>query len=123
MPGLEGVWVVKRLSFARVLMAAVPALALIVLVLAAAVDLLPAGRESTGQAADRAMPAGRLPASAFAAPSSVDETLPPNAAPRVGLTGDEVSPAVATYGIDRDGNLFEVHSPQTEEPRLGSPIG
>ncbi len=37
------------------------------------------------------------------------------------LEGDEVSPAVATYGIDREGNLFEVHSPQTEVPRLPGP--
>jgi hypothetical protein len=35
--------------------------------------------------------------------------------------GDEVSPALATYGIDRDGNLFEVHSPHTEVPRLPGP--
>jgi hypothetical protein len=37
------------------------------------------------------------------------------------IEGDEVSPALATYGIDRDGNLFEVHSPQTEVPRLPGP--
>jgi hypothetical protein len=37
------------------------------------------------------------------------------------LEGDEVSPALATYGIDRDGNLFEVHSPHTEVPRLPGP--
>jgi hypothetical protein len=37
------------------------------------------------------------------------------------LQGDEVSPALATYGIDRDGNLFEVHSPHTEVPRLPGP--
>lgn len=35
--------------------------------------------------------------------------------------GDEVSPALATYGIDREGNLFEVHSPHTEVPRLAGP--
>jgi hypothetical protein len=41
---------------------------------------------------------------------------------RTDLEGDEVSPALATYGIDRDGNLFEVHSPHTEVPRLSGPI-
>jgi hypothetical protein len=37
------------------------------------------------------------------------------------LEGDEVSPALATYGIDGEGNLFEVHSPHTEVPRLAGP--
>ena len=40
---------------------------------------------------------------------------------RTDLEGDEVSPALATYGIDGDGNLFEVHSPHTEVPRLSGP--
>jgi hypothetical protein len=40
---------------------------------------------------------------------------------RTDLEGDEVSPALATYGIDRDGNLFEVHSPHTEVARLSGP--
>ena len=47
--------------------------------------------------------------------------IPGFAAPRLDLQGDEVSPALAAYGIDRDGNLFEVHSPQTELPRLPQP--
>jgi len=47
--------------------------------------------------------------------------VPGFAAPRLDLQGDEVSSALATYGIDRDGNLFEVHSPQTELPRLPGP--
>lgn len=37
------------------------------------------------------------------------------------LHGDEVSRALAKYGIDREGKLFEVHSPETEVPRLGGP--
>jgi hypothetical protein len=37
------------------------------------------------------------------------------------LVGDDVDSALATYGIDGDGNLFEEHSPQTEVPRLGGP--
>jgi hypothetical protein len=40
---------------------------------------------------------------------------------KMDLEGDEVSPALATYGIDRDGNLFEVHSPHTEVPHLAGP--
>ena len=35
--------------------------------------------------------------------------------------GNDVSPAVAKYSFDATGSLYEVHSPQTELPRLGSP--
>lgn len=37
------------------------------------------------------------------------------------LRGNDVTPAVATYSFDALGSLYEVHSPQTELPRLGSP--
>ena len=37
------------------------------------------------------------------------------------IGGDDVDSALATYGIDGDGNLFEEHSPQTEVPRLAGP--
>ena len=37
------------------------------------------------------------------------------------LYGNEVSDAVAKYKADGAGALYEVHSPQTEVPRLGSP--
>lgn len=39
----------------------------------------------------------------------------------IDLYGNEVSPAVATYSFDALGSLYEVHSPQTELPKLGSP--
>ena len=39
----------------------------------------------------------------------------------VDLYGNEVSSAVATYTFDDLGALYEVHSPQTEVPLLGSP--
>ena len=35
--------------------------------------------------------------------------------------GNRVTPAVATYQFDATGSLYEVHSPQTQVPRLGSP--
>lgn len=90
--------------------------------------------------------AGRLPDQAVQALASVGinadyvdpgvRIVPPSAASSSGeegiaedtdgssktdFEGDEVSPALATYGIDRDGNLFEVHSPHTEVPRLPGP--
>jgi hypothetical protein len=38
------------------------------------------------------------------------------------LYGNEVSDAVARYRLDDAGSLYEVHSPQTELPRLAAPI-
>ena len=35
--------------------------------------------------------------------------------------GNEVTPAVAEYSLDPAGSLYELHAPQIELPRLGSP--
>ena len=35
--------------------------------------------------------------------------------------GNRVTPAVATYQFDAAGSLYELHAPQTQLPRLGSP--
>lgn len=35
--------------------------------------------------------------------------------------GNEISNAVAEYSLDPAGSLFELHAPQIELPRLGSP--
>jgi hypothetical protein len=35
--------------------------------------------------------------------------------------GNQVAPAVATYGFDFTGTPYELHSPQTQLPRLASP--
>ena len=35
--------------------------------------------------------------------------------------GNRVTAAVATYQLDAAGSLYEMHSPQTQLPRLGSP--
>jgi hypothetical protein len=37
------------------------------------------------------------------------------------LYGNEVRDAVTKYKLDDTGSLYEVHSPQTELPRLASP--
>jgi hypothetical protein len=37
------------------------------------------------------------------------------------LYGNEVTDAMATYTLDQSGSLYELHSPQTELPRLGIP--
>jgi hypothetical protein len=44
-----------------------------------------------------------------------------DAAGAVDLYGNEVTDAVAKYKADRAGALYELHSPQTEVPRLASP--
>ncbi len=73
--------------------------------------------------------------SAHSAPTMVipaphdDETMPaPQIADapddgqgEVDLFGNDVSDAVARYRFDAAGSLYEVHSPQTEIPKLGSP--
>lgn len=114
----------RRLSIARVATAGLAALALVVLLALGAGGKLAGPSETLGRAANASLADGRLPVCPMAdTPSTADQLLTPGALPKVDLEGDEVSPALATYGIDPDGNLFEVHSPQTEEPRLGSPIG
>jgi hypothetical protein len=37
------------------------------------------------------------------------------------LYGNDISDAVARYKLDAEGSLYELHSPRTELPRLGSP--
>ncbi len=37
------------------------------------------------------------------------------------LQGDEVTPAVAKYRFDAQGNIYETHAPHTEVPHLGRP--
>jgi hypothetical protein len=39
----------------------------------------------------------------------------------VDMYGNEVTDAIATYTFDQTGSLYELHSPQTELPRLGIP--
>ena len=56
-----------------------------------------------------------------AAEQRVRQRAPDEAETTVDLYGNEVTEAVAQYTIDPAGSLYEVHSPQTELPRLGSP--
>ena len=41
--------------------------------------------------------------------------------PALDFYGNEVTVAVAEYQIDAGGRLYELHSPQNQLPRLGSP--
>jgi hypothetical protein len=41
---------------------------------------------------------------------------------RLDVRGNEIASPVARYRLDERGSLYEVHSPQTEMPRLKSPV-
>jgi hypothetical protein len=45
----------------------------------------------------------------------------PNEDEATDVYGNRVTPAVATYQLDAAGMPYELHSPQTQLPRLGSP--
>jgi len=66
-----------------------------------------------------------LPAVYAATPAGID--APADQRPSgdesgaVDLYGNQVTDAIATYSIDPTGSLYELHSPQTELPRLASP--
>ena len=53
-------------------------------------------------------------------PSPSERIDPADAAGTVDLYGNEVSDAVAKYRTDTTGTIYELHSPHTELPRLGS---
>jgi len=63
---------------------------------------------------------------ASAPPPMIDEMVvaPPTADQTDSTTdlyGNDINPAVAEYSIDPLGSPYEIHSPQTELPRLASP--
>jgi hypothetical protein len=57
-----------------------------------------------------------VPETEFRAPGQGDGTV------RIDVRGQEVVRALARYSIDRRGNLYEHHSPETEIPRLRPPV-
>jgi hypothetical protein len=62
------------------------------------------------------------PAETVAPPSpGVNAPEQPESDATVDLYGNEVTSAVAKYSFDALGSLYELHSPQTEVPKLGPP--
>jgi hypothetical protein len=55
------------------------------------------------------------------ASSSEDGETSDDAEGSVDLFGNDVTEAVARYRFDATGSLYEVHSPQTEIPKLAAP--
>ena len=70
----------------------------------------------TGGQLIQATPAVTDVTSAHSTPAADDEVED-----AVDFYGNEVTDAVATYKLDAAGSLYELHSPQTEVPRLASP--
>lgn len=69
-------------------------------------------------------PAFVPPASARVLPSPVvdsDTAVESDAPRRLDVYGNEIARPVARYRVDDRGTLYEVHSPQTEVPRLAPP--
>jgi hypothetical protein len=66
-----------------------------------------------------------LPTAAIALTATDAAVTPPRGSASgdgaVDLYGNEVNDAIATYSLDPAGSMYELHSPQTELPRLGSP--
>jgi hypothetical protein len=48
--------------------------------------------------------------------------LEPATQPRLDVYGNEIDDAVTDYRIDRRGDVYERHSPETEVPRLAPPV-
>jgi hypothetical protein len=57
-------------------------------------------------------------ASAGADASAMDDDAPQ----RLDVRGNEIARPVARYQVDERGSLYEVHSPETEVPRLKAPL-
>ena len=57
------------------------------------------------------------------APAGADASAINNDAPqRLDVRGNEIARPVARYQVDERGSLYEVHSPETEVPRLKAPL-
>ncbi len=77
------------------------------------------GPSSVGTTQD----AGKIlahPADPQGLPSLSDQDDPDDGS-QVDLEGDEVTPAIAKYRFDAQGNIYETHAPHTEVPHLGAP--
>jgi hypothetical protein len=86
------------------------------LILVAYTGIAPGTVTSTRSAPVTTSPSASRPAVEPASRRPVDE-----ADGIIDLYGNEVTDAVAKYTLDPTGSLYELHSPQTELPRLGSP--
>src|SRR2546426_7129398 len=93
------------------------------LALSLAVLMLVAGALFNPRVVTSSLSAPRVDATPAAAMSDgpSDRHAQQDAASAVDLYGNEVSDAIATYSLDPAGSLYELHSPQTELPRLASP--
>ena len=74
-----------------------------------------------GVTSTRSMPAEDITLTASDAAAGARQSPTTTDGAAVDLYGNEVSDAIATYSLDPAGSLYELHSPQTELPRLAEP--
>lgn len=79
------------------------------------------GRETALPQAGRGWPAGVSTPAVSGHPAWSRESA--RSGVRIDRYGNEVERAVTDYRLDSHGDIYERHSPQTEVPRLGPPVG
>jgi hypothetical protein len=111
----------------------VPAIGLIVIIPGVIVCALLTPQFTRSQSAFSVEPTSRVVDGVDRSRLSVDIDLAPNLRESdtsdhvddgdstTDLFGNEVTDAVAKYKLDAEGSLYELHSPHTELPHLGSP--
>jgi hypothetical protein len=70
---------------------------------------------------ERRVAAPPVPRSVHRRHLGVASPHPDGAARRRDIRGNEIVRPVAKYRLDRQGTMYEVHSPGTQVPRLGAP--
>ena len=94
---------------------------LIVVLIVAAVALCALFSRSTHRTSDAAVKTPTHVDFATRASGAEADSNEDEGTGEVDLFGNAVADAVARYRLDATGSLYEVHSPQTEIPKLGSP--
>lgn len=65
--------------------------------------------------------AGQDPTPSISDPADFFDTPEPFATPRIDIYGNEIHEAIGDYRVDRRGELYERHAPDTAVLRLGPP--
>jgi hypothetical protein len=92
-------------------------LLLLLLLLLVPCSLTPTSSPAAISAEITAQPSSPRPKVLGASPVEGSDSLTPH----VDVLGNEVEAALADYRVDRSGDIYERHSPETAVLRLGSP--
>jgi len=84
------------------------------------------GTATPVQYTPRTTPSGASASASLIDPGAADPNGPgapaDDAPQRLDVRGNEIARPVARYRVDEHGTLYEIHSPQTEVPRLKPPV-